>query len=53
MMKHFLRRMWVAFQQYQERRATYMVLNRLSDAQLKDLGFNRGEIDSLFSKPAN
>lgn len=45
-MMKFLARMWVAFKRYEEKRAAYMVLQAMSDKQLRDLGITRGEIRS-------
>ena len=43
-MKDFLARTWAAYERYAERRATYMILNELSDRQLNDLGVSRSQL---------
>ena len=43
-MKPFLSRMWAAYERYAQRRATYMILNELSDRQLNDLGVSRNQL---------
>jgi uncharacterized protein YjiS (DUF1127 family) len=43
-MKDFLARMWAAYERYAERRATYTILNELSDKQLNDLGYSRSQL---------
>jgi len=48
-MKNFLERMWAAFDRYQERRATYLLLNTLSARQLQDIGITKGKIEKLFA----
>lgn len=43
-MKDFLARMWAAYERYAERRATYTILNTLSDRQLNDMGVSRQQL---------
>ena len=43
-MKDFLARMWAAYERYAERRATYTILNTLSERQLNDLGYSRKQL---------
>ena len=42
-----VRQLWRAYWDYQARRATIMLLHALDDRALADIGFNRGEIDSV------
>lgn len=43
-MKNILARMWAALERYAERRATYILLNELSDRQLDDMGLSRSQL---------
>lgn len=43
-MKDFLARMWAAYERYAEIRATYILLNELSDRQLNDMGLSRSQL---------
>lgn len=43
-MKQWLKKKVEAFMEYQQRRADYMVLHRMSDAELRDIGIARGDI---------
>jgi uncharacterized protein YjiS (DUF1127 family) len=43
-MKHFLERTWAAYERYAERRATYLILDKLSERQLNDLGYSRSQL---------
>ena len=43
-MKNFLERMWAAYERYAERRATYLILNELSERQLNDMGYSRSQL---------
>ena len=43
-MKNLLARMWAAYERYAERRATYLILNELSERQLNDMGYSRSQL---------
>ena len=43
-MKDFLSRMWAAYERYAQRRATYIILNELSEKQLDDMGLSRSQL---------
>lgn len=47
---NFLRKLWVAFEAYQQRRADYLILTSLSDRELRDLGIGRSEIRRVLNE---
>jgi uncharacterized protein YjiS (DUF1127 family) len=49
-----VRQLWRAYWDYQARRATIMLLHKLDDRALADIGFKRSEIDSaVFASPSD
>jgi uncharacterized protein YjiS (DUF1127 family) len=44
---NLLQRWWMYLQTRAEHRTTIKELNKLSDTQLADIGFTRGDIDNL------
>ena len=46
-MKQWLKKKVESFMEYQQKRADYVILNRMSDRELHDLGISRGDIYRL------
>ena len=46
-MKAWLKKVWKRIEEAQQKRADYMVLNRLTNRELHDLGISRGQIRHL------
>ncbi|MDB9962804.1 DUF1127 domain-containing protein [bacterium] len=42
------KKLYKAFEEHQQRRADFFIINSLSDRQLKDMGTTRGELKQRF-----
>ena len=53
-MKNWLKKIWIAIEESQQKRADYYMLTKFTDRQLNDLGIGRSQIrEIIYGKNAN